>query len=126
MGLPISNDLRRRMVRASADGETCRAVAEKFEVAPSTAVRLYARFEATGSFEPSRQGRPCGSGKLGPHKDFLIARVRRTPDITMPELAAVLTAERGVSAHPSCLSKLLRAAGFTFKKNAAGVGTRTF
>lgn len=125
MGHSVSMDLRRRMVRGVEGGKTRRAVAAQFEVAPSTAVRLYARYEATGSVEPARQGRPCGSGKLGPHKDFLIARVRRNPDITMPELAAALAAERDVSAHPSCLSKLLRAAGFTFKKNAAGVGTRT-
>ncbi|MEZ5916165.1 MAG: hypothetical protein R3C40_01080 [Parvularculaceae bacterium] len=51
--------------------------------------------------------------------------MREKPDITMPELAAVLEAERGVQAHPTCLSKLLCAAGFTYKKNSSGVGTRT-
>ena len=125
MGIPVSTDMRRRMVRGVEGGKTRRAVAAQFEVAPSTAVRLYARYEQTGSVEPARQGRPAGSGKLGPHKGFLIDRVRRKPDITMPELAAVLNTERGVIAHPSCLSKLLRACGFTYKKNAAGVGTRT-
>lgn len=124
MGLPISNDLRRRMVRASARGETCRAVAEKFDVAPSTAGRLFARYRATGSVAPAVQGRECGRGKLGPHRDHIIERVKQKPDITMPELAAILSAERGVSVDPSNISKLLCAAGFTYKKNAAGVGTR--
>lgn len=124
MGQPVSIDMRRRMVRGVEGGKTRRAVAAQFEVAPSTAVRLYARYEATGSVKPAKQGRPAGSGKLGAHKDFIIERVKKKPDITMPELAAVLTAERGVSVHPTCLSKLLCAAGFTYKKNAVGVGTR--
>lgn len=125
MGLPISNDLRRRMVRASASGETCRAVAEQFDVAPSTVGRVFARYQATGSVEPAPQGRERGRGKLGPHRDYLIDRVKERPDITMPELAAMLGAERGVAVDPSNISKLLCAAGFTYKKNAAGVGTRT-
>lgn len=125
MGQAISNDLRWRMVRGIERGKSRQAVAAQFEVAPSTAVRLMSRFEKTGSIEPARQGRPKGSGKLGPHKAFLIDRVKVKPDITMPELAAVLKEKRGVCVHPTCLSKLLCAAGFTYKKNAAGVGTRT-
>jgi transposase len=34
----------------------------------------------------------------------------------MPELAAVLAAERGVQASPASLSRLLCRAGFTYKK----------
>lgn len=126
MGLPISNDMRRRMVRASEDGETCRAVADRFEVAPSTAGRLFARYQLTGSIDPAPQGRERGRGKLGPHRDYIIDRVKEKPDITMPELAAMLAADRGVTVDPSNISKLLCAAGFSYKKNAAGVGTRTF
>lgn len=125
MGQAISNDLRWRMVRGVESGKSRQAVAAQFEVAPSTAVRLLSRYERTGSVEPAKQGRPKGSGKLGPHKDFIIERVKARPDITMPELAAVLEQERGVAAHPTCLSKLLCAEGFTYKKNPSGVGTRT-
>lgn len=125
MGQSISNDLRRRMVRGVKNGKTRRAVAAQFEVAPSTAVRLFARYQATGSVKPARQGREPGNGKLGPHKDFIIDRVKRQPDITMPELAQVLQAERDVTVDPSNISKLLCRAGFTYKKNTAGVGTRT-
>ena len=125
MGQSLSNDLRQRLVRGVKKGQSRRSVAAQFEVAPSTAVRLQKRYEETGSIAPARQGRPPGSGKLGPHKDFLIARVKAKPDITMPELAAVLKSERGVSVHPTCLSKLLCAEGFTYKKNASGGGART-
>jgi transposase len=113
------------MVRGVEGGKSRQGVAAQFEVAPSTAVRLWNRYEETGSVEPAKQGRPPGSGKLGPHKTFLIDQVRQKPDITMPELAEILAAERGVEVHPTNISKLLCAAGFTYKKNPSGLGTRT-
>ena len=125
MGKAVSNDLRRRMVRGIAAGKSRRQVAAQFEVAPSTAVRVQARYAATGSIEPARTGRPRGSGKLGPYREVLIEKVKATPDITMPDLAVWLEAEHGVIADPSNLSKLLCKAGFTYKKNSAGLGKRT-
>lgn len=125
MGKSISNDLRVRMVRGIALGKSRRAVAARFEVAPSTAVRVQARYAATGSVEPAKQGRPQGSGKLAPYREVLIEKVKAQPDITMPDLAVWLEADHGVTADPSNLSKLLCKAGFSYKKNAAGLGERT-
>lgn len=125
MGKAVSSDLRLRMVRGIASGKSRRAVAEQFEVAPSTAVRVQARYAATGSVEPAKLGRPKGSGKLGPYRQAIIDKVKAKPDITMPDLAAWLEATHGVSADPSTLSKLLCQEGFTYKKNAAGIGERT-
>ena len=116
MGKSVSNDLGHRMVRGIASGKSRRAVAAQFEVAPSTAVRVQARYETTGSVEPAKQGRPKGSGKLGPVQDAIIAKVEVQPDITMPDLAACLEAEHGVTADPSNLSKLLCRHGFSYKK----------
>ena len=96
-----------------------------YESPTSTAVRVQARYAATGSVEPCRQGRPEGSGKLGPYRDAIIARVKAKPDITMPDLAAWLATTHGVTADPSNLSKLLCRHGFSYKKNAAGIGERT-
>ena len=125
MGRPLSADLRKRIVADVNDGNTRRGAASRFGVAASTAIRLQARFEETGSVEPSRIGRPRGSGKLGAHRNFIIGLVEDRPDITMPELAALLLSGRGVEVDPSNLSKFLCRAGFTYKKNAAGVGKRT-
>lgn len=124
MGRAISNDLRLRMVRGIAAGKSRRGVAAQFEVAPSTAVRLQARFAETGSIEPARQGRPRGTGKLGHHRAAILTKVRAKPDITMPDLAAWLEAEHGVTVDPSNLSKFLCKEGLTYKKNAAGRGER--
>lgn len=125
MGKPISSDLRLRMVRGIASGKSRRAVAAQFEVAPSTAVRLQARYAASGSVEPAKQGRPNGSGKLGPYREAIVERVKEQPDITMPDLAAWLEDRHGVTADPSNLSKFLCKQGFSYKKNPAGRGERT-
>jgi transposase len=125
MGKSVSNDLRLRMVRGIASGKSRRAVAAQFEVAPSTAVRVQAHFETTGSVAPARQGRPKGSGKLGRYREAILDKVKAQPDITMPDLAAWLETTHGLTVDPSNLSKLLCRHGFTYKKNAAGVGERT-
>lgn len=96
-------------------GRVSRGAARQFEVSDSCSVKLLARVERTGSAAPARQGRLPGGGKLAAHLDFLIAIVEQTPDMTMPELAARLAAERGVSANLASLSRVPCAAGFSFK-----------
>ena len=65
MGRSVSSDLRLRIVRGVAAGETRRAAAARLEVAPSTAVRIQARYARTGSMEPAKQGRTAGPASLG-------------------------------------------------------------
>src|SRR3546814_14164327 len=71
------------------------------------------RYAATGSVEPAKQGRPRGSGKLGPYRQAIVDKVKAKPDITMPDLAVWLEARHGVSVDPSNLSKFLGKEGFT-------------
>ena len=78
-----------------------------------------------GSLEPEKQGRPRGGGKLAAHADVLVRWVDEDGDIKMPELAAKLEAERGITAHPASLSRFLIVQGFTVKKNAAGIRSRS-
>jgi transposase len=125
MGKPYSMDLRERVQAKVESGESRHAAAQHYEVSPSFAVKLAARVLRTGSVAPARQGRPPGSGKLAPHLDALLAWVEAAPDMTMPELAAKLRAERDVTAHPASLSRVLLQAGLSFKKNTAGHGGRT-
>ena len=121
----LSLDLRRRVTAAISQGKSRRAAAEQFAISAATAVRLQKRLEETGSVEPARVGRPKDSGKLGPYREIIIARVEEQADITMPDLAAWLLETQGVQVDPSNLSKLLCRAGFSYKKNAAGIRTRT-
>jgi transposase len=125
MGKSYSLDLRQRIVSRVKGGHSRREAARHFGVSESCAVNLLQRVETTGSPAPARQGRPPGGGKLAPHRDFLIARVKAKADITMPELADELMKERGLKADPASLSRLLCKAGFSYKKSADGIGART-
>ena len=125
MGKSYSSDLRARIVSHVASGQSRRSASRHFGVSASCAVKLAQRVAATGSAEPARQGRPPGDGKLAPHMATLGKWVDAEPDITMPELSARLVAATGVLAHPASLSRALLKVGYSFKKNAAGVGMRT-
>lgn len=125
MGRSYSLDLRKRLITRVAGGQSRRGAAEDLAVSASFAVKLAARHDQTGSLDPAPQGRPAGTGKLDPYRDFLIGRVREKPDITMPELAAELEVKHGVTADPASLSRYLCKAGLSYKKNAAGGRTRT-
>ena len=113
---PYSLDLRKRIVASHQQGVPCRQIGEVYGVSPSCAVKLAAHQRRTGSLEHGTLGRPRGSGKLEPYRDFLIDIVTAEPDITMPELAARLEDVHVVVAHPASLSRFLRKAGFTYKK----------
>jgi len=125
MGRFYSEDIRVRVVDAVGEGQSRRATGRRFAVSASSAIRWSARAASDGSPSPRRQGRPPGKGPLADHLDYLIAAVEAVPDITMPELAARLLAERGIQAHEASISRLLCRAGFTYKKTADGVGVRT-
>lgn len=125
MGRSYSQDIRVRVAGAVAAGLSRRAAARRFAVSESSAIRWASRAQCEGSAAARKQGRPLGKGPLADHLDFLVAAVEAQPDITMPELAARLSAERGASAHASSLSRLLCRYGFSYKKTADGVGMRT-
>lgn len=120
MGKPHPIELRERVQAEIDGGGSRRAAAQRFKVSASFAVKLAARVAQTGSLDPARQGRPRGGGKLAPHLATLIEWVEAAPDITMPELAAKLWAERGLKVHPASLSRVLIKAGFSVKKNTVG------
>lgn len=115
MGKPYSVDLRERIIGFVEGGGSRRKAAEHFEVSASCAIKLMDRWKRTGSTAPGKRG--GSKGKLSPHKDFLLARVKEKPDITMPELAEVLKAETGMEAAAASLSRFLIRSGQRFKKN---------
>lgn len=115
MGKPYSVDLRERIIGFVEGGGSRRKAAEHFDVSASCAVKLMERWKRTGSAAPGKRG--GSAGKLKPHGDFLLARVKAKPDITMPELAEALKAETGIEADPASLSRFLIRNGQRFKKN---------
>jgi transposase len=115
-------DLRERVAGLIAGGQSRCGSSRHFTVSPSFAVKLAKRVAVTGSVLPDKQGRPPGGGKLAAHMATLISWVEAEGDITMPELAAKLLAQTGVTVHPASLSRVLLAAGFSYKENTDGIG----
>ncbi len=124
---PLSNDLRERVVAFVEAGNSRNEAARHFDTSVSFAVNLMALLRETGSVEP----RPVGGkrhGKLDPAEAFLLAFVARAPDVSMPELAAALLAEKGLKATPQSLSRWLIKKGCWLNSKApfGHWGTQTF
>ncbi len=125
MAKSYSEDLRSRIIAYVLSGHSRRSAARLFGVSESYAIKALQRVERTGEHCSQPRGRPPGSGKLSPYSDFLTAVVEDRPEITMPELAALLEETHGIRTWPASLSRFLRVLGFSYKKNTDGQGTRT-
>lgn len=114
---PYSLDLRERVVAAIAAGESCRAVAERFDVSVSSVVKWAQRQRATGSPAALPMGgrRPFA---LADERAFVLQRLNEAPDLTLRALAREL-ADRGLVVSYFAVWHFCAREGFTFKKNPA-------
>jgi len=93
MTRPCSDDLRERVVAAMQAGESCRSVATRFDVAPSSVVKWTQRTARTGSVSLAKMGgyrRPI----LEPHRAWLLEQVRACPHVTLAVLQEKLAGAR--------------------------------
>ena len=124
MTIPLSQDLRRRIVRAVQKGCSIRQAAARYEVSPSAAVKLMRRLRQTGSMVPERIGghrRPV----LEPHQDLLRSLVDAKSGITLAEIQAELRA-RGIEVQAlSTIQLMLKGMDLTYKKRRSGRPSRT-
>jgi transposase len=114
MGRAYSLDLRERVVAAVASGESCRTVAATFKVSVASVVKWSQRFRATGT----AAARPMGGNRpyvLADERDWLLARLSETPDVTLRALLAEL-AERGIKVSYYAVWHFFEHEGITFKK----------
>ncbi len=113
---PLSNDLRKRVVAAVSKGESCRAVALRFGVSVSSAVKWSQRYRSTGSVAPGKMG---GHRKpvLDPHRAFIVKRLNQTPHLTLHALRTnwrrAGSRSRTTRSGCSCVAR-----GYDSKKNA--------
>lgn len=116
MTAPLSQDLRKRLVAAVAEGSSARAAAARFQVSPAAAVSIVRRARETGSTEPARIGgyrRPL----LADHEALLRELMSTRKGITLAEIKAELV-ERGTQ--PGSLSTIwstLKRFGLSHKKS---------
>jgi transposase len=125
MPKPYSQDLRDRVIDAVERGEMSRrAAARRYEISESVAIKWLERVERDGWREPVGHGGHRAS-KLMPHRDFLQAARTEKTDVTLQALCDRLSAERGVKADTSMMSRFFRKIGVTFKKRPLSRASRT-
>lgn len=112
-----SLDLRERVVSAVLDGAPVRAVASRFGVSVSSAVKWSQAFRATGTAAAKPRG-----GKT-PHvliaqRAWLLSRIAEKPDLTLRAIQGEL-ADRGLKASYHAVWDFFAREGITFKKKPA-------
>ncbi len=111
---PLSEDLRRRVVRRVEAGHSVREVAETFGVSTASVVRWSQLQRQTGSVA----ARPMGSRMaraLTSQRDWMLRRLEAKPDLTLRELVGELQ-ERSIAASYGSVWRLLNDEGVSFKK----------
>ena len=124
MTKPLSNDLRERLVCAVETGSSCRDAAERFGVAPSTAIRWQAQRRATGSVATKPQGGDMRSRRVEARREVILALWEARKDITLDELRGQL-AGKGLVVAISTLHRFFVRHRITRKKRPATRSSRT-
>ena len=124
MGNPLSMDLRSRALAAVDEGMSCRAAAERFGVAPSTAIRWYDQRRRLGHCVAKPQGGDTRSQRIEAHRQRIIALYEARRDMTLGELRQEL-AGAGLSVAISTLHRFFVRHGISRKKRPATRASRT-
>jgi len=109
MTKPYSDDLRERVVAAMQSGASCRSVAARFGVAPSSVVKWTQRAAQTGSVSPAQMD-GYRQPVLEPHRVWLLDQVQSRPHITLAMLQEML-AGRGIAVSHDTVWRFLRGCG---------------
>lgn len=115
---PLSKDLRQRVIDAVEGGASRRAAAERFGVAPSTAVRWLDQWRSEGRVGPRPQGGDKRSHHIEAYSKEILGLVKANKDITLAEIAAHLFDEHGRVFGQTTIWRLLDRHAMTFKKNS--------
>lgn len=114
MARALSDDLRSRVLAASAGGMSARSAAARFGIGISTAIAWIANARQV-RVSAAKQGRRGGS-RLDAHEAFIISMIEASKDVTLNEMVARLNEDRSVCVGRSTLDVWLRKRGFRFKK----------
>jgi transposase len=125
MGVPLSEDLRIRVIRAVEDGASRRRAAARFGVSVSSAIRWLRDWRETGRTASQPQGGDRRSDRIEAHADFLLAKVTATSDVTLAELRDALHRERGAGVAISTLWRFFDRRKITLKKRRRMRSSRT-
>jgi transposase len=119
MSKPLSDDLRNRVIEAVEGGMTRRSAAERFGVAPSTAIRWVERWNKTGHCQAQPQGGDKRSHRIEALGPEILTLIDEAPDITLAEIADHLERDHGQRFGLSTIWRFFDRHAVTFKKNRA-------
>jgi transposase len=101
MPVPLSNDLRKRIIEAKEKGKSVKEIVENMNVKKSTIYNLLALVKETGSYNP----RPNKNGRKPMLNDDQLQKIKtkiyEVPDISLEDLKEELQL-------PVCISALCR------------------
>ena len=118
----ISNDLRKRIVKAVDGGLSRNKASKRFDVAVSTVVNLMTHVKETGSIVPKKIGGYCKPELLA-HDKQVRDLVTATPDATLAELVEAL-GSLGILTSRSALDRHFGRISWSFKKNSTCIRAR--
>src|SRR5262249_29909522 len=119
MGKPYSIDLRERVVAAvKTGGISCHRAAKQVGGSISTALHWGRVLRGTGSVAAAKIGRPRPKMISGPHRRWLLQRIKEG-DFTLRVLVAEL-AERGLKVDYRTVWNFVHAEKLSFKKKRGG------
>ena len=111
--MPVSNEIRDKIIKHKENKEKQSDIAKWLMISESTVTKVWARYKATGSYEPS----PRTQGRKPAVDEATMARVesriKEAPDMTLLELIA----EFSLGISEGALSKKLKKLGYSYKKN---------
>ncbi len=115
MSIPLSLDLRVRVLAAVATGLSHRQVGERFGVSAASVSRWRALEREQGSARAKPMGGDQRSQHIEAHSDLILSLYEATADISLQELRAAL-AEQGVRVGYGGLWRFFRRRSITVKK----------
>lgn len=117
MPKPLSNDLRKRLIKAVEGGMSARAAGDKLDIPASTATGIVKDWRDRGTWEPLPTG-----GNLRPVLEkeaaFIEQMVKEHGDWSEAEMNAHLRTELGINVHDTTVGRFVRSQGWRYKKNS--------
>lgn len=117
MSQAYGNAFRQRVIEAIEGGMSRHAAAQRFKIAPSTAIGWMQRYTQTNSYEAFKRGgyrRPILHG----YEESLVLLIEENPSITCREIQLFLCLQN-IKIDETTISRFLKKLGISFKKNTA-------
>lgn len=124
MARPLSEDLRKRIVKKREEGYSEADVSQLFGVSTSSVYRFFKQQRELGNLQAKKMGQPEGS-KLDAHKDLFAGWIKDSPGITLEELTARLADELDIQVHHTTVMRALSKWGYSYKKNSIRERTKS-